>query len=119
MRGHHTLTAKKQFPRNTSTTVAATLPVLLKALQPSAGEAMLSVNCCPKRLLMDEPKEACMTCAQNAGISAPKYSLVTDILWSIHLRRVMGLAKPLKIEQELAQGLLKSRCTCVPGLALY
>ena len=119
MRGHLTLTAKKQFPRSTSTTVAATLPVLLKALQPSAGEAMLSVNCCPKRLLMDEPKEACMTCAQNARhLSTQTFTCDGNPL-VIHLRRVMGLAKPLKIKQELAQGLLMSRCTCVLGLALY
>ena len=40
----------------------ATLPVLLKVLQPSAGEATLRVYCCPKRVLMEEPKEACITC---------------------------------------------------------
>ena len=86
MRGQLTLTAKKQFPRSTSTTVFATFPVLLKALQPSAGEAMLSVNCCPKRLLMDKPKEACMTCAQNARhLSTPKVTCdgdcPSDIVW--------------------------------------
>ncbi len=71
-----TFTAKKQLPRSTSTTVPATLPVLLKALQPSDGEAMLSVYCCPNRLLMDEPKEACMTCRQRAQTSQMWRSLL-------------------------------------------
>ena len=43
----------------------ATLPVLLKVLQPSAGEATLRVYCCPKRVLMEEPKEACITCKHS------------------------------------------------------
>ena len=52
----------------------ATLPVLLKALQPSAGEATLRVYCFPKRVLMEEPKQAYITCKQSIREGITHYS---------------------------------------------
>ena len=62
-RNASTLTAKKQVPRRTSTTVPATSASLSSAAHPSAGCATLSASCCPNRLRMELPNEACITCA--------------------------------------------------------